>query len=159
MRMPGGVRMALRPLISLMFRRERLPDAMSRFAETLNHPNHIRGRDGQAFPLPSRNFPARTRKTAMGGAIRIDSIWFSGKAAPFPIRRHCPNPLADHSKPTEGRRCFYLAVVETSLQRPKSAPYCLPGRQRNCLAEDAILPYMVQKVAAESTETTMVAEE
>jgi hypothetical protein len=54
---------------------------MSQFAETLNYPEHIRGRDGPAFPLPSRILPARTRKTAMGGAIRVDSIEFSEKAA------------------------------------------------------------------------------
>jgi hypothetical protein len=108
--MAGGVRMALGSLDSLAFQRNRLAASMLWFAETLNHPNQIRGRDGQAFPLPSRNLPARARRTAMDGAIHIDSIGFYGKAALPPFRRHCPNPLTDHSKPTERRRCFYLAV-------------------------------------------------
>jgi hypothetical protein len=108
--MAGGVRMALGSLDSLAFQRNRLAASMLWFAETLNHPNQIRGWDGQAFPLPSRNLPARARRTAMDGAIHIDSIGLYGKAAPPPFRRHCPNPLTDHSKPTEGRRCFYLAV-------------------------------------------------
>jgi hypothetical protein len=82
------VRMALGSLMSFVFRRKRLAASMSQFAETLNYPKHIRGRDGQAFPLPSRIRPARTPRTAMDGAIRIDSIEFSGKAAPSPYRRH-----------------------------------------------------------------------
>jgi hypothetical protein len=40
---------------------------------------HIRGPDGQAFPLPSRRRPASRRKTAMGGGTRIDSIGFPEK--------------------------------------------------------------------------------
>jgi hypothetical protein len=40
--------------------------------------------------LPSRILPARTRKTAMGGAIRVDSIGFSGKVAPPPFRAALP---------------------------------------------------------------------
>ena len=51
--MAGGVRMALGSLILLVFRRNWLAASMLRLAETLNYPNQIRGRDGQAFPLPS----------------------------------------------------------------------------------------------------------
>ncbi len=151
--------MALGWLMSLAFQRKRPAGMFLLFAENLNlnQPN-TRAR-WPRFSLAVPHSPRQNPQNAMGGAIRIDSIGFSGKAAPPPFRWHCPNPLTDHSKPTEGRRCFYLAVVETSLQRPKSAPYSLPGRHRNCLAEDAILPFMVQKVAAESTETTMLAEE
>jgi hypothetical protein len=86
--MAGGVRMALGSLMLLVFRRNWLAASMLRLAETLNYPSQIRGRDGQAFPLSSRILPARTRKTAMGGAIRVDSIEFSGKAASSPFRRH-----------------------------------------------------------------------
>ena len=145
--MAGGMRMALGSLISLVFRRKPLAVSRLRFAETLSHPNHIRGRDGQAFPLPSRILPARTRKTAMDGAIRIDSVGFSGKAAPSPFRRHCPNPLTDRSKPTEGRRCFYLAVAEPSLLPPKFARYSPPGCNQNRLAKRAILHLMAHWIA------------
>jgi hypothetical protein len=48
-----GVRMALGSLMSLVFGRKRLAASMLRLAETLNHPNQIRSRNGQAFPLPS----------------------------------------------------------------------------------------------------------
>jgi hypothetical protein len=101
---------------------KRLAENPCQFSENFNHNNHIGGPDGQAFPLPSRNFPARTRKTAMGGAIRIDSIGFSGKAAPSPVLRHCPSPLTDRSKPTEGRRCFYLAVGVWHARASKTDP-------------------------------------
>ncbi len=55
--------MALGPLISLVFRRKRLATSMLRFPEILNYPNHIRGRDSQAFPLPSQNRPYRHRNS------------------------------------------------------------------------------------------------
>jgi hypothetical protein len=77
--------MTLGWLMSLAFQRKRLVGMFLLFAENLNQINHICGQDGQAFPLPSRILPARTRKTAMGGAIRVDSIGFSGKAAPPPL--------------------------------------------------------------------------
>jgi hypothetical protein len=53
--MAGGVRMALGSLMLLVFRRNWLAASMLRLAETLNYPNQIRGRDGQAFPLPSES--------------------------------------------------------------------------------------------------------
>ena len=62
--MAGSVRMTFGTLISLVFRRKRLAIMFRWFARNHNHPNHIRRPDGQAFPLPSRNLPARTRKTA-----------------------------------------------------------------------------------------------
>jgi hypothetical protein len=37
------------------------------------------------------------------------------KATSLRFRRQRPKPLIDHSKPTEGRRRFYLAVAEPSL--------------------------------------------
>jgi hypothetical protein len=61
--MAGGVRMALGSLMLLVFRRNWLAASMLRLAETLNYPNQIRGRDGQAFPLPSQNRPYRHRNS------------------------------------------------------------------------------------------------
>jgi hypothetical protein len=49
-----------------VFPQKWLAASMLRFAETLNYPNNIRRRDGQAFPLPSDNLPARTRRTRDG---------------------------------------------------------------------------------------------
>jgi hypothetical protein len=46
--------MALGSLISLAFWTTRLAGDVWPFAEKLNDPNHIRGSDGQAFPLPSK---------------------------------------------------------------------------------------------------------
>jgi hypothetical protein len=79
--MADWARTALGSLISLAFWLKRLAGIIWPFVENLNYSSHIRGPDGQAFPLPSRLRPSRTAKTAMGGAIRIDSIGFSGKAA------------------------------------------------------------------------------
>lgn len=45
--------MALCSLISLAFWEKRLAGPLCQVAENFNHPNHIRGPDGQAFPLPS----------------------------------------------------------------------------------------------------------
>jgi hypothetical protein len=147
--MAGGVGMALGSLMSLVFRREWLAASMLRLAKTLNHPNQIRGQDGQAFPLPSRLRPSRTPKTTTGGAIRIDFIDFSGKATPPPLRQHCRNQLTDRSKPTEGRLCFYLAVAEPSLLPPKFARCSPPGRNRNGLAEMTTRPSLALGIAAE----------
>jgi hypothetical protein len=52
--MAGGAGMALGSLISLAFCLKRLAGVIWRIAENLNYPNHIRGPDGRAFPLPSR---------------------------------------------------------------------------------------------------------
>jgi len=51
--MAGRAWMALGLLISLGFGSEWLAEAICQFAENINHPNHLRGPDGQAFPLPS----------------------------------------------------------------------------------------------------------
>src|SRR5271168_4006884 len=114
--------MALGPLKSLTFRLKRLAGVIWPIAENLNNPNQRRGPDDRAFPLPSRLRPGRTRKTAMGGAIRIDFIVFSGKVAARPFWWHRPNPLTDRSKPTEGRRCFYLAVQITTRSLGAKSP-------------------------------------
>lgn len=50
----SAVRMARGLLISLAFWMTRLAGDVWPFAEKLNDPNHIRGPDGQAFPLPSK---------------------------------------------------------------------------------------------------------
>ena len=49
--------MALGSLISLRFCLKWLARAIWRIAENLNYTSHIRGPDGQAFPLPSQNRP------------------------------------------------------------------------------------------------------
>jgi hypothetical protein len=64
-RTAGGVRMALRSLISLTFRRKRLAATLLLFAETLNHTNHIRGADGQrggAWVRPTTSATGRSAK-------------------------------------------------------------------------------------------------
>jgi hypothetical protein len=64
--MAGGVRMALGSLMLLVFRRDWLAASMLRRAETLNYPNQLRGRDGQAFPLPSKLRHIRNGKNPEG---------------------------------------------------------------------------------------------
>jgi hypothetical protein len=64
--MAGGVRMALGSLMSLVFRRKRLAASILRLAETPNHTNQIRGRDGQTFPLPSKLRHIRNGKNPEG---------------------------------------------------------------------------------------------
>jgi hypothetical protein len=62
----GDVRMALRSLISLGFQRKRLAGTIRWSAQNLNYPTHIRGQDGQAFPLPSKLRTTKTRKNRDG---------------------------------------------------------------------------------------------
>jgi hypothetical protein len=87
-------------------RRKWLAASMLRLAKTLNHPNQIRGQNGQAFPLPSRLRPSRTPKTTMGGAIHIDFIDFSGKAM-----AHSRPP--QRSEPRASRRDVRKRVIFT----------------------------------------------